>query len=119
MTSVAALAALGLEGRVLVVLESFDTAVARSFRNLPAVQLIKATELNAYDILCNDWIVFSQSNLPQSDPSRDDPAPPDTSTDDPSPPDASADDPSPPRDDRESVTASAPDRSDDDTTTGG
>ncbi len=64
--AVAALAALGLEGRVLVVLESFDTAVARSFRNLPEVQLIKATELNAYDILCNDWLVFSQSNLPRA-----------------------------------------------------
>ncbi|MGI9051398.1 MAG: 50S ribosomal protein L4 [Ilumatobacteraceae bacterium] len=64
--AVAALAALGLEGRVLVVLESFDTAVARSFRNLPDVQLIKATELNAYDILCNDWVVFSQSNLPRA-----------------------------------------------------
>ena len=63
----AALAALGLEGRVLVVVESFDTAVARSFRNLPEVQLIKATELNAYDVLCNDWIVFSESNLPKGD----------------------------------------------------
>jgi len=63
----AALAALELEGRVLVVVESFDTAVARSFRNLPEVQLIKATELNAYDVLCNDWIVFSESNLPKGD----------------------------------------------------
>ena len=63
----AALAALGLEGRVLVVVESFDTAVARSFRNVPEVQLIKATELNAYDVLCNDWIVFSESNLPKGD----------------------------------------------------
>lgn len=60
----AALIALGLHGRVLVVVESFDTAVARSFRNLPLVQLIKASELNAYDVLCNEWIVFSASNLP-------------------------------------------------------
>ena len=50
---------------MLVVVESFDTAVARSFRNLPEVQLIKASELNAYDVLCNDWIVFSESNLPE------------------------------------------------------
>ena len=68
--AVAALAALGLEGRVLVVVESFDTAVARSFRNLPEVQLIKASELNAYDVLCNDWIVFSESNLPTADAVR-------------------------------------------------
>ena len=32
-----------------------------SFRNLPEVQLIKAGELNAYDVLCNDWIVFTQA----------------------------------------------------------
>ena len=51
-------------GRVLVVVESFDTAVARSFRNLPEVQLIKSSELNAYDVLCNDWIVFERSQLP-------------------------------------------------------
>jgi len=63
----AALAALGLDGCVLVVVESFDTAVARSFRNLTEVQLIKSSELNAYDVLCNDWIVFSESNLPKGD----------------------------------------------------
>ena len=63
----AALAALGLDGSVLVVVESFDTAVARSFRNLTEVQLIKTSELNAYDVLCNDWIVFSDSNLPKGE----------------------------------------------------
>src|SRR5215217_2071955 len=60
----AALAALGIEGRVLVVIESFETAPALSFRNLPEVQLIKVGELNAYDVLCNDWIVFEQHHLP-------------------------------------------------------
>ena len=39
-------------------------ATALSFRNLPEIQLIKAGELNAYDVLCNDWIVFEQSLLP-------------------------------------------------------
>ncbi len=60
----AALTALGIEGRVLVVIESFETAPALSFRNLPEVQLIKIGELNAYDVLCNDWIVFEQGHLP-------------------------------------------------------
>jgi large subunit ribosomal protein L4 len=64
----AALAALGIEGRVLVVIESFETAPALSFRNLPEVQLIKVGELNAYDILCNDWIVFEQGLLPTATP---------------------------------------------------
>jgi large subunit ribosomal protein L4 len=64
----AALAALGVEGRALVVVEHFETAAALSFRNIPEVQLIKAGELNAYDVLCNDWIVFEQSMLPTGDP---------------------------------------------------
>jgi large subunit ribosomal protein L4 len=59
-----ALTALGLEGRVLLVVDRSDAATALSFRNLPEVQLIAPGELNAYDVLCNDWIVFTQSNLP-------------------------------------------------------
>ena len=38
---------------------------ARSFRNLTEVQLIAPGELNAYDVLCNDYVVFTQSVLPQ------------------------------------------------------
>jgi large subunit ribosomal protein L4 len=62
--AVACLEALGLDGRVLVVLGATDEEAYKSFRNLPAVQLIMASELNAYDILCNDWIVFSAETLP-------------------------------------------------------
>ena len=68
----AALASLGLDRRVLVVIDTFDSPVALSFRNLPEVQLIKTSELNAYDILCNDWIVFTQSNLPTGETVRRD-----------------------------------------------
>jgi len=60
----AALTAVGVEGRALVVVEHFQTPAALSFRNLPEVQLIKVTELNAYDVLCNDWIVFERGLLP-------------------------------------------------------
>lgn len=63
----AALGALGLTGRVLVVLGADDDVAAKSFRNLPEVQLLKASELNAYDILCNDWVVFTRSTLPTTD----------------------------------------------------
>ena len=59
-----ALTALGLEGRALVVVDRFDGPVALSFRNLPDVQVIKVGELNAYDVLCNDWIVFEHGLLP-------------------------------------------------------
>ncbi|MDA8044695.1 MAG: 50S ribosomal protein L4 [Actinomycetota bacterium] len=60
----AALAALGFEGRVLVVLDRADEEAYKSFRNLDDVQLILQGELNAYDVLCNDWIVFTSHTLP-------------------------------------------------------
>jgi large subunit ribosomal protein L4 len=59
-----ALDALGLTDKVLVVLDRTDEQAYKSFRNLPGIQLILAGELNAYDILCNDWIVFSAGTLP-------------------------------------------------------
>jgi large subunit ribosomal protein L4 len=61
-----ALEALGLDGKVLVVLEHDDVTAAKSFRNLPGVQPIRATQLNAYDILCSDWVVFTRATLPGS-----------------------------------------------------
>ena len=64
----AALASLGTEGRVLVVLADTDAVAARSFRNLPEVQIIAARELNAYDVLVNDFVVFTQATLPTSAP---------------------------------------------------
>jgi large subunit ribosomal protein L4 len=62
----AALAALGVEGKILVVVDVNDANTIRSFLNLPEVQLIEVNELNAYDVLCNDYIVFTQATLPGS-----------------------------------------------------
>jgi large subunit ribosomal protein L4 len=60
-----ALVALGLEGKILIVLDrDRDHDAYRSFRNLPHVQLMLSGELNAYDILCNDWVVFARYNVP-------------------------------------------------------
>lgn len=67
----AALAALGATGRVLVVLTDGDGVAARSFRNLPEVQIINSRELNAYDVLVNDVVVFTKDNLPTSVPAAD------------------------------------------------
>ena len=50
----ASLAALGIDGKALVVVDVNDTNTIRSFLNLPEVQLIEVDELNAYDVLCND-----------------------------------------------------------------
>lgn len=59
--------ALDLMGKVLIVVDEQDQTAARSFRNLPNVQLVQCAELNAYDILCCDWLVFSQATLPGSE----------------------------------------------------
>ena len=60
----AALAALGINGSVLIVHGREDINAIKSFRNLPSVQLLEVAELNAYDILCNEIIVFTKDNLP-------------------------------------------------------
>lgn len=62
--ALAALSALGLDGKVLVVLGDDEEAAAKSFRNLPAVHVLGAGQLNPYDVLCADWIVFTQATLP-------------------------------------------------------
>lgn len=62
--AVAALAALGLDGRVLVVLGADDVVAERAFGNLPRVQAVLSSELSAYDVLRNDWIVFTDETLP-------------------------------------------------------
>jgi large subunit ribosomal protein L4 len=60
-----ALEALGLDnGRVLIVLGRDDEVAYKSFRNLADVQIILAEELNPYDVLCNDWLVFTRQTLP-------------------------------------------------------
>jgi large subunit ribosomal protein L4 len=64
--AVAALRALNLEGRVLVVLSENDFVADRSFGNLQGVQTLLVNELNAYDILVNDWVVFTDETLPGS-----------------------------------------------------
>ena len=50
--------------RVLVVLFRTEEAVWKSLRNLgERVQILLPEELNTYDVLLNDWIVFSQASL--------------------------------------------------------
>ena len=63
-TAKVALDALGITGTALVVVGRDDAAAALSFRNLPNVQIIGPGELNAYDVLCNEWIVFTKDVVP-------------------------------------------------------
>jgi large subunit ribosomal protein L4 len=64
----AALDALGVTGTALVVVGRDDAAAALSFRNLPKVQIIGPGELNAYDVLCNEWVIFTKDVLPAGTP---------------------------------------------------
>ncbi|HTV12158.1 MAG TPA: 50S ribosomal protein L4 [Acidimicrobiales bacterium] len=59
-----ALEALGVDGRALIVLSREDQLAYKSLRNLPDVDLVLASELAAYDVLCSDWLVFSRRTLP-------------------------------------------------------
>ena len=55
---------LGVDGKIMVVIDRTDEIANKSFRNLTNVQVVTTNELNAYDVLCNDWIVFSKDSLP-------------------------------------------------------
>jgi large subunit ribosomal protein L4 len=62
--ALSALSALGLEGKVLVVLSRDDSVAINSFRNLAHVRTIDAGEVNAYDVLDSDWVLFTDATLP-------------------------------------------------------
>jgi large subunit ribosomal protein L4 len=65
--AISALTNLGLDGKVMMVVAANDDTAVRSFRNLSSVQLVEAGELNAYDVLCSDWLVFTRETLPGGD----------------------------------------------------
>ena len=62
--AVKVLEALGVSGKALVVLDARDDAVGLSFRNLTSIHLVTVDQLNTYDVLNADWIVFTQAALP-------------------------------------------------------
>lgn len=64
--AIAALAKLGATGKVLVVLTPEDGTAYYAFRNLGNVMPILASELNAYDIICCDYVIFTKETLPTS-----------------------------------------------------
>lgn len=76
--AVAALEALNVEGRVLLVADRGDVNTWRSFANLGHVHVISPGELNAYDVLVCDWVVFTQATLPGGSASTGSSAPVDS-----------------------------------------
>ena len=59
-----ALEAIGAEGKVLIIADDQDMNTQKSFRNLANVNVLSADQLNVFDILVNDSIVFTKNNLP-------------------------------------------------------
>jgi len=62
--AVAALSALGVEGKALVVLGDDDVNARKSFRNLQEVHCVGICELNTYDVLDSDVVIFTAETLP-------------------------------------------------------
>jgi large subunit ribosomal protein L4 len=63
--AVAVLDKLDVDGRILVVLTREDEATWKSLRNLQNVHVLVTGELNAYDVLVSDWVIFTEDSLPQ------------------------------------------------------
>jgi large subunit ribosomal protein L4 len=63
--ALATLDAVSSAKRVLVVLDSDDVLNWVSLRNVPRVHLLEAGQLNTYDVLVNDEIVFTEAALAQ------------------------------------------------------
>src|SRR5512132_1998829 len=54
----------GLGGRkLLFVVDGLEEAAIKSFRNLPSVHLITFDQLNTYDVLHSDTVVFTRDSL--------------------------------------------------------
>ena len=62
--AIAALDAIGAEGKVLMVFGDDDANAWKSFRNLDGVHCLHAGELNTYDVLNADVVVFTEATLP-------------------------------------------------------
>lgn len=61
--AVAAIAAVGVEGAVLAVVNRDEDNSWLSLRNLPEVLVVAPDQLNTYDVLTNDHVVFTEAAL--------------------------------------------------------
>jgi large subunit ribosomal protein L4 len=62
-----ALEAAGVNGSALVVLGDDDEKAYLSFRNAPKVHVVHERELNAYDVLRHDWLIFTEATVSNFD----------------------------------------------------
>ena len=61
--AVAALKALGIEGRTTIVIGNEDVETFLSFRNIPTVDILPVGDANTYELLDNKNLVFTEEAL--------------------------------------------------------
>jgi len=59
------LAGLNLKGKILAVLDGSDESIARTSRNIPYFRLMRAQDVNAYDILKNKKLLVTKTAFEQ------------------------------------------------------
>ncbi|MEX0827109.1 MAG: 50S ribosomal protein L4 [Acidimicrobiia bacterium] len=62
-SAAALLAGMGVEGKVAIVVEASDGVVAQSVRNLPQVLVITPDQLNTYDVLWAETLIFTSDTI--------------------------------------------------------
>ncbi|MEM7096372.1 MAG: 50S ribosomal protein L4 [Actinomycetota bacterium] len=72
--AIALLSQIDVYGRILIVVDREDTAAVKSFRNLIGVETITADQLNTYDVLVSDFVVFSKATFEATCETRPAPA---------------------------------------------
>ena len=72
--AIALLSQIDVWGRILIVVDRDDVAAQKSFRNLVGVETIAPDQLNTFDVLVNDFIVFSKASFEATCASRPAPA---------------------------------------------
>ena len=61
--AIKAIEALGLEGNILIAIDRDDDVSALSLRNIPTVHVLYVDQLNTYDVLCSDQVLFTSAAL--------------------------------------------------------
>jgi large subunit ribosomal protein L4 len=61
--AIGTLRACGVEGKALLVVNSDDVNVAYAFRNIPGVHLLTPDQLNTYDVLDAETVIFTRAAL--------------------------------------------------------
>lgn len=62
-SAAALLASIGVDGKVLVVLDKSDVNAQLAFRNIPSVRLAEAGHVTTYDVMWAEDLVFSASTV--------------------------------------------------------